>query len=71
MEQITKIDPVKQIYPFEIWSGLNYEINFMMFNQHQWTSWSGLFQKNPNRWVEDMEFLGVLKKKHVERPGNN
>ena len=43
MEQITKIDPVKQIYPFEIWSGLNYEINFMMFNQHQWTSWNELF----------------------------
>ena len=33
---------------------------------------SGLFQKkNPNRKVDDMEFLGVLKKKHVEIPGVN
>ena len=28
-------------------------------------------EKNPNRKVDDMEFLGVLKKKHVEIPGVN
>ena len=29
----------------------------------------GYSRKNPNRGVEDMEFLGVLKKKHEEIPG--
>ena len=28
-----------------------------------------LFQKNPNRGVEDMEFPDELKKEHVENPG--
>ena len=27
--------------------------------------------KSSNNWTEDMEFLGVLKKKHVEIPGVN